>query len=686
MPSVNILRTLGVSFGVAATTLTTSVCADTLLNLRAVGPHYGDNLARVLAEKTHPQQLSQQLLSSPGITARQVINQICGSVHPSYLKVFLQKNKITADLLDVKGEMVRRLVWPQCLNVQLNVDKRVEVARSGDTYSSIYSRLIGSPGQEGTWAQFFSVSPKDLRSPLPQGRTVKYPYSTKEISVRPLYEESAFLRSLAAAAEKDKHPSLDSIVNILDPREGRLLVGIPSSSDGKPTCSPLSAPPFSEAAVREAYQHSARGATTAVANVMIVDNGFFGAVDEVENDGDDIFAGSPFPGKLFARVADANNRLALPVNIATYVEVGGRRYQMQSISPINFRDKGDPDEISGHGTHVTGLALGGPYFRGSWRNLRPGGEPWARVSIMNLGRGGESLVPNSLAEINRTLALLDIDGAIVNMSFTFEADANSIGTFKTTFSQSKKTLFVVAAGNDKRAMSQNDVPAILGGTIGENQITVAASQDGGLLAAFTNYGADYVDIAAPGCSMRSWLSNADREVALSGTSMAAPLVTFAASLVRSLKPRMSPAQVKARILASGDLLPSEDRSKVWSGSVLNVAKTLFVNDDYVEYGSARLIGTVEELPSQASTCDRGADVGANGLWAFKRDGGEAMIFHGKNLSMLRGICTTTNSRQGVIQFRPTHSIQSDGRIIKVLNSDPLRIPLADVREIVYRAK
>jgi subtilisin family serine protease len=58
---------------------------------------------------------------------------------------------------------------------------------------------------------------------------------------------------------------------------------------------------------------------------------------------------------------------------------------------------------------------------------------------------------------------------------------------------------------------------------------------------------------------------------LDGTSMAAPYVTGAVALVWSTNPGMSADQVKARLLASVDKLPSLN-GKVQTAGRLNLAK------------------------------------------------------------------------------------------------------------------
>lgn len=651
------------------------------ITLRAIGPYFDQNVVRFIAEKSELQQLPTKLLEAQGLTPRNVITTLCGHENAHYLALFLRMNSLAPEQLDAAGELVTRAAWPACLHVLPNTAKRRATVRPGESYSAIYQRLTGSPGQAHTVARFFAIPESALKTPLQPGKLLDYPHSTVEVTVRPRLSEEKFMAGLAAAAKEDGS-SLHDVLNVLDPRDGEVLVDVPTDpdNDGAMRCEPFKDGPFSARAVVGAYRHSARNRDTGKARILVIDNGFFGATDEEEEDAD-IFAGSPFPPDFFARQGEGKQALAFKANITAYIKVDDQAFAISSVEPVNPHGDAPPDAVSGHGTHVTGLTLGGPYFRDSRKELRPDGAPWAQVFIMNVARGQRELLPNSSQEIFAALRLMDSEGVVVNMSFRFDADPNSTALFTEIARSASKTLFVVAAGNAGEPMPQGAVPAMLGGLGSDNQITVAASHQGGL-ASFSNRGPEYVDMAAPGCAIDSWLSNTVQPVALSGTSMAAGLVSFDASLISSLHPRLRPGLIKARILSSGDLLPMQ-RELVASQSSLNVAKSLFLFDDYVEYGGQKLLGRIESLPAQASQCAQGANVEAKGLWAYKQSPDGALLFHGKNQQRLKGICKGV-APAGSVSFRATHRIAPDGAVQPLGVEPPRDIPLASVQELLFR--
>lgn len=104
-------------------------------------------------------------------------------------------------------------------------------------------------------------------------------------------------------------------------------------------------------------------------------------------------------------------------------------------------------------------------------------------------------------------------------------------------------LFVAAAGNDHNNNDLQDFyPANY--KVG-NIVTVAAIDDKGYLAEFSNFGKNTVHLAAPGVDILS--TGKSQAVKMSGTSMAAPFVSGVAALLLAREPTSTYEQVKERL-------------------------------------------------------------------------------------------------------------------------------------------
>ncbi|MCC8425954.1 S8 family serine peptidase [Mucilaginibacter sp. UR6-11] len=142
------------------------------------------------------------------------------------------------------------------------------------------------------------------------------------------------------------------------------------------------------------------------------------------------------------------------------------------------------------------------------------------------------------------------------------------------YALSKDVLIVHASGNqgqdeDLLNNADNAVPSPA------NWIEVGASgfkNDGSLAAAFSNYGKTTVDVFAPGVAIYSTAPRSAYAVD-SGTSMAAPVVSGLAAVLREYYPDLSAEQVKNIIIAS--VTKSEFlKDKCLSGGVVNACQAL----------------------------------------------------------------------------------------------------------------
>ncbi len=131
-------------------------------------------------------------------------------------------------------------------------------------------------------------------------------------------------------------------------------------------------------------------------------------------------------------------------------------------------------------------------------------------------------------------------------------------------------LFIAAAGNS--SVNNDTSPHYPSSYTNVNVIAVASLTSTGALSSFSNYGANSVDLGAPGSGI--WSTVPGRKgptyASYSGTSMATPHVTGAAAMYASANPGATAGQIKGAILDRG--VPTTSLSgKTLTGKRLNVS-------------------------------------------------------------------------------------------------------------------
>jgi subtilisin family serine protease len=226
---------------------------------------------------------------------------------------------------------------------------------------------------------------------------------------------------------------------------------------------------------------------------------------------------------------------------------------------------GDPLDDHGHGSHCSGTI-------GARGNDGKGivGVNW-NVRIMGvkfLDANGSGSLDNALKAIDYASKM----GAKV-MSNSWGGGGYS-ETLKQAIERSNAAgaIFVAAAGNESNNNDANptypatyDVPNIL---------TVAAVDNRGQIASFSNYGRNKVHVGAPGVNIYSSVKGGGYD-SWSGTSMATPHVSGMAALLLAAEPNLTNLEIKNRIISTAKPIPGL-RGKVKSGGLAN-AFTMLTN-------------------------------------------------------------------------------------------------------------
>ena len=168
----------------------------------------------------------------------------------------------------------------------------------------------------------------------------------------------------------------------------------------------------------------------------------------------------------------------------------------------------------------------------------------------------------------------DNGAKIINMSFGKYYSPHSDWVKEAIiYAETKDVLLVHGAGNESINLDNKpNYPTDQenGVEYANNFISVGATEQkygSGLVASYSNYGKNTVDVFAPGSNIYSTYPN-NTYKAEGGTSMAAPGVAGVAALIRSLYPKLTASQVKQVIMDSG--LPL--KAKVTVGENSNEVK------------------------------------------------------------------------------------------------------------------
>ncbi|MFJ7848260.1 S8 family serine peptidase [Peribacillus sp. NPDC097224] len=267
-----------------------------------------------------------------------------------------------------------------------------------------------------------------------------------------------------------------------------------------------------------------------------------------------------------------------------------------------------------HGTHVAGIigaSLNGKGIAGIAPNIK--------------------IIPVNVFSENEADIFTIIDGIdyavksgadIINLSLTME-DYTEVLDYSIQSAWKKGILIVAAAGNEDTKTEQ--YPAALDHVLG---VSATTKQD--KKADFSNYGTS-IDLAAPGLDIYSTVPWNSYDV-MSGTSMAAPVVSGVSALVLSKNPFLTPAEV-------ADILQTSSKDLGVMG-----------RDDFYGYGRVDAYNALTHTPAPLSKLTTSSQTliedGTNSLsLSFKAKKGTSIsvFIHDANNKPIRKLVTNKKS-------------------------------------------
>jgi hypothetical protein len=243
---------------------------------------------------------------------------------------------------------------------------------------------------------------------------------------------------------------------------------------------------------------------------------------------------------------------------------------VDDIHGINaIEGTGDPMDFDDHGTHVAGT-IGAtandafPHVGVAW-NVRLMGVRW----LTSLGGSIDVLLDAIEYAVQNGAHIANASyGGYMFSQAEFDA---------MTAAREAGLLFVAAAGND--AIDSDVFPSYPANYPLDNIISVAAIDRRDRLAGFSNYGANSVNLGAPGVDIFSSISLGNNTYELfPGTSMAAPHVAGAAALILARFPEAPLAEVRERILQTVVPTPAL-AGRTTTGGRLSAHKALIAEPD-----------------------------------------------------------------------------------------------------------
>lgn len=227
--------------------------------------------------------------------------------------------------------------------------------------------------------------------------------------------------------------------------------------------------------------------------------------------------------------------------------------------------------LDGHGTHVAGTigAIGnnGVGIVGvNWKvKILP-------VRVFKGDLGGDIATILGAWDYVATLKADGVNVRVLNNSFGYHGENPSQAEVDAVEAGGALGLvYVFSSGNDGE---NNDIKLDTSNFSLDNVLSVASVNKKGALSSFSNYGDEYVHIAAPGESITSTFPGNEYAVG-DGTSFAAPFVTGVVAMVATKNPTYTAAQLRSSITSNAYALSSL-AGKTTTGGMVNAALALGV--------------------------------------------------------------------------------------------------------------
>jgi len=240
----------------------------------------------------------------------------------------------------------------------------------------------------------------------------------------------------------------------------------------------------------------------------------------------------------------------------------------------NFTRSSTVDDKYGHGTHVAGSAAAATNNSLGVAGTCPSCSLFNVKVLGDDGSGQWSWIANGI------IWSADNGAKVINLSLGAYAESLTVRD-AVDYAWSKGVILTGAAGND--GQNWGLYPGAY-----ENVIAVAATDHADAKASFSNYGGNWVDVAAPGANVLSTAPDHSNRIwktgpkygTLSGTSMATPHVAGLAGLIWSTSLCTSKECVRNRLQDTADQIAGTGTSSsaYWIHGRINACRAVNATD------------------------------------------------------------------------------------------------------------
>ena len=253
--------------------------------------------------------------------------------------------------------------------------------------------------------------------------------------------------------------------------------------------------------------------------------------------------------KAWARAGNRGSRQVTVAVIDTGADYNHPNLAGNMVAGHDFKDNTeDPMDQTGrnpgHGTHCAGVIGANGLVEGGTIGISP------TVSVMPL----RFLGPDGSGDLNNAIKAIDyaIEKHVQVISASWggavsRAKAQPLIEAVQRASDHGVIMVMAAANNGK---SNDETEIFPASAIFDNTITVAASDQNDTKPSWSNYGRATVHLASPGQGIMSTLPG-NKYGALSGTSMATPLVAGLVALLKAQDHSLTGAQIRALLQTTG---------------------------------------------------------------------------------------------------------------------------------------